>query len=251
VLAAFIGTAFAVAGVHAWRLLRRPNDALHGAALRIALTIGALAALVQPLSGDRSAKDVTRRQPMKLAAMEAHYHTSAPAAFVVGGWPNDDARTVPGGIEIPHLLSFLAHGDANAEVKGLDQIARADWPPVRICHLAFEIMIACGTLLAAIGGLSLWLSWRRPLLLEHPRFLRLLAAVTPLGFVAIEAGWVVTEVGRQPYIIYGILRTRDALTPMPGILWPLLLTVFVYLVLTLVLVRIMTHVVRAEEAEHG
>jgi cytochrome d ubiquinol oxidase subunit I len=248
VLAAFMSTAFAVAGVHALRLLQHESSQLHRVALRISLAMGAVAALLQPLSGDISAKHVARAQPAKFAAMEAHYHTQRGAPFMVGGWPDDAAREVRGAIEIPYLLSILAFADPNAEVMGLDRVARADWPPTIICHWAFQIMIGIGSFLAALGGGFLLAWWRRPKLLDHRRFLQLIAAATPLGFLAVEAGWTVTEVGRQPWIIYGILRTRDALTPMPGLIWPLLMMIGLYLILSAVIAWIMTHLIRAAEA---
>jgi cytochrome d ubiquinol oxidase subunit I len=116
-------------------------------------------------------------------------------------------------------------------------------------------MIGVGSALATLGGCFLGI-WRfRPKLLEHPRFLQLIAACTPLGFLAVEAGWTVTEVGRQPWIIYGVLRTRDALTSMPGLVWPLALMLAVYSILSAVLAWIMPHLIRAaeaaEEAAHG
>jgi len=249
VLAAFVSTAFAVAGVHAFRLLARPGHPLHRAALRIALTIGAAAAILQPLSGDLSAKSVAKRQPAKLAAMEAHYHTERGASLVIGGWPDDEQRKVHAAIEIPYALSILAHADPNAEVIGLDRIPRDQWPPTLICHLAFQVMVGSGTFLAFVGMLFAFLRWRRAQLLDHPRFLKLIAVATPLGFLAVEAGWVVTEVGRQPWIIYGVMRTKDALTSMPGLIWPLAMMLLVYTVLTLVIIWIMVHLVR--EAEHG
>jgi cytochrome d ubiquinol oxidase subunit I len=119
-----------------------------------------------------------------------------------------------------------------------------------ICHLAFQIMIAAGTALAALGGafLAIW-RWR-PSWLDHRRFLKLVAAATPLGFIAVEAGWTVTEVGRQPWIIYGVLRTRDAVTPMPGLVVPFVVMLIVYAILCLVIVWIMSHLIRiAEDAE--
>lgn len=246
-LAAFVSTAFGVAGVHAFRLLKNPGSELHRIALRVALAIGAVAALLQPLSGDLSAQHVTKRQPAKLAAMEAHYHTEKNASFMVGGIPDDEKQVVHGAIEIPYLLSLLAHHDPFAEVTGLDRIPRENWPPTLICHIAFQLMIAAGTALAGLGAAFFAISWWRPKWLEQPRFLKLVAAATPLGFIAVEAGWTVTEVGRQPWIIYGVLKTRDAVTPMPGLVWPLAFMLVVYLVLSVVIAWIMTHLVRIEE----
>lgn len=247
-LAAFVATGFAVAGVHAMRLLRYPDHPLHRRALPIALTFGAVAALLQPLSGDLSAKDVARRQPAKLAAMEGHYHTERGAALVLGGIPDDKAQRVRYGLELPYMLSVLAHGDPRAEVIGLDRIPLDERPPTLITHLAFQVMVAAGMILAALGAAFLWRRWRRRDRLLPRWLLRALALATPLGFVAVEAGWTVTEVGRQPYILYGILRTEDALTPMPGLTFTLAATALVYLALSLVVVGVMTRLMRQLEA---
>jgi Cytochrome bd terminal oxidase subunit I len=110
----------------------------------------------------------------------------------------EETQTVHYGIQIPKLLSFLAHGDFDSEVKGLDQFPREHWPPVAVTHMAFQIMVGIGTLLAVIGGVSLFALWKKLRWLRCRRALRLFAVCTPLGFIAIEAGWTVTEVGRQP-----------------------------------------------------
>jgi cytochrome d ubiquinol oxidase subunit I len=249
VIAAFVSTAFAVAGVHALRLLRQPKQrALHLAGLRMALLVGAVAALLQPISGDASAKDVARRQPAKLAAMEALYRTQRAAPLLLGGIPDDATQSVRAGIEIPYALSFLAHGDPHAEVIGLDRIPRELWPPTRICHFAFQIMVGAGSLLALLGLVFLALRWRRPSWIESQAFLRMLALSTPLGFIAVEAGWTVTEVGRQPWIIYGVMRTRDAVTPMPGLVWPLCVLLLVYALLSVAAYLVMRRLIEATEA---
>lgn len=254
-LAAFMSTAFAVAGVHALRLLAlrakpeaEPARALHRTALRLALPFAAVFALLQPLSGDLSAKDVARRQPAKLAAMEAHYHTARGAPLVLGGLPNEAGQRVDYAIELPSMLSVLAFGDPDAEVIGLDRIPPSERPPVLVCHLAFQIMVGVGGLLALVAVGSLWLRWRRPRLLDAPAFLRVVALCTPLGFLAVEAGWVVTEVGRQPWIIYRVLKTADAVSPMPGLQWPLFATLFTYALLSAVVVALMVRLVRVAEA---
>lgn len=252
--AAFVSTGFGVAGIHAWRLLLQPGAAeLHRTGLRLALTMGAVAALLQPLSGDFSAKDVAKRQPIKLAAMEALYETQTGAPLLIGGIPDDEARTVHAGIEIPYALSLLAFGDPHAEVRGLNDFPRELWPPTLICHLAFQVMVGLGTLLALIGAVYLVLRWRRPQLLTSRRFLQLVALTTPLGFIAVEAGWTVTEVGRQPWIIYGIMRTADAVSPMPGLIWPLLSIIVVYAVLSAVCTFVLLRLIRITErgAAHG
>ena len=248
-LAAFEATGFAVGGIHALLLLRRPGSALHREAFKIALLIGSLAALAQPLSGDRLAKGTAIRQPAKLAAMEAHFHTEAGAPLLIGGIPDMAEKRVRYGVKIPMALSFLAHGDFRAPVKGLEEFPETDWPPVLVVHTAFQIMVGAGSALAALGLGFLFLSARAPRLLLHRRFLLAAALATPLGFLALEAGWTVTEVGRQPWIIYGIMRTRDAVTPMPGLIYPFLVFTSVYVFLAGVVTWLMLRHIRAADRE--
>lgn len=233
IVAAFEAVGFAVAGLHALLWLRHRHD-IHLKALRLAFVMGAIAALVQPLVGDFAAKSVARRQPAKLAAMEALFETQRRAPLLIGGIPNEETATVSFAIEIPAMLSFLSYGDFNAEVKGLNDIPHDEWPPVTIVHIAFQIMVGLGTVLAALGAFGLFAMKWRPKWFMDPRFMKTLILATPLGFIALETGWVVTEVGRQPWIIYGIMRTSEALTPRPGIVYNLLLYMVMYLVLTFV-----------------
>jgi cytochrome d ubiquinol oxidase subunit I len=238
-IAAFCATGFAVAGIHAIGLINNPGSLFHAKAFRIALAIGAVAAILQPLQGDRLAKQVAVLQPAKLAAMESLFHTSKPASLVIGGIPSEETRTVRYGIHIPKLLSFLAHGNFDAEVTGLDQFPVENWPPLAVTHIAFQVMVGIGTFLAVLGLFSLYGLWKKKTWLTRRRALQLFAACTPLGFIAIEAGWTVTEVGRQPWIIYGIMKTKDAVTPMPGLIFPMLLFTGVYLLLTFVVTWLM------------
>jgi cytochrome d ubiquinol oxidase subunit I len=230
-LAAFVATGFAVAGVHAFMALRGKNVEFHRKAFTIAAIFACVAAVLQPLSGDHSAKSVAKRQPAKLAAMEAHFKTEKSASFLIGGIPDEKNKEVNYGIKIPGLLSYLAHGDFKAEVKGLDQIPEADQPPIAVTHYAFQIMIGLGTLMAGISVLYFISLWKKKLWLESTWLLKLFAIATPMGFIAVEAGWTVTEVGRQPWIIYGVMRTRDAVTPMPGISYSFFIFTGVYLLL--------------------
>lgn len=238
-IAAFVATGFGVAGLHAMLLLRNPRNVFHRKAMHIALALGAVSAILQPLSGDLSAKDVAIRQPAKLAAMEAHFETSQPAALVLGGIPDEETKKVNYAIHIPEMLSFLAHGNFEAEVIGLDAFPEDEQPPVLITHIAFQIMVFCGMLMALIGLLFLLFRWRWPHLLDRRWFLWVVALATPLGFIAVEAGWTVTEVGRQPWIIYGIMRTSDAVSPMPGLAIPFYLFSGVYLLLAFILFWLM------------
>jgi cytochrome d ubiquinol oxidase subunit I len=125
-------------------------------------------------------------------------------------------------------------------VKGLETVPRDLWPPVSVVHAGFDVMVGIGSLLALLGLISLLLMWRLPALLEHRRMLRVLVVALPLGFLALEAGWAVTEVGRQPWIVYGVLRTADAVTPMPGLVYPLMLFAAVYVLLSVLVTWLMT-----------
>ncbi|CAN5284376.1 cytochrome ubiquinol oxidase subunit I [soil metagenome] len=244
ILAAFVATGFAVAGAHAIMLLRNKNHHFHLKAMKIALAFGSVSAILQPLSGDLSAKDIAQRQPAKLAAMEAHFHTEKRAALILGGIPDEATETVNYAIHIPGGLSFLAHGDFDAEVIGLDQFAVEDRPPVLITHFAFQIMVGLGMLLMLIGLIYLFAVWKKKEWIRSRWFLWLVALATPLGFIAVEAGWTVTEVGRQPWIIYNILRTKDAVTPMPGIQYSFYIFTFVYISLSLVVIILLSRQIK-------
>jgi cytochrome d ubiquinol oxidase subunit I len=233
-IAAYAATGFAVAGIHAFFLLRDPLNAFHRRAMSIGLLVGVPAALLQPLSGDISARNVAEYQPAKLAAMEALFETRTAAPLLIGGWPDMDARAVRFGIELPYGLSFLAHHDPKAEVKGLDQVPRGDWPHVPTVHFAFQVMVGLGTLMALIGAWAALCAFRGQDLAQNRLLLKALALATPLGFLAIEAGWTVTEVGRQPWIVHGVLRTSEAVTPMPGLFWTFLGFSLLYLFLGIV-----------------
>ncbi|NGP89913.1 cytochrome ubiquinol oxidase subunit I [Fodinibius halophilus] len=233
-LAAFVATGFAVAGLHALLLLKDRNNLFHQKAFKIALLVGGIAAILQPLSGDYAAKDVAERQPAKLAAMEGHFKTSQPAPLILGGIPDEEAEEVDYAIEIPYMLSFLAHGDFDAEVTGLDKIPREEWPPVLITHIAFQVMVGTGVLMMLVGLLYFYFLWRKNELIQRRWFLWLVGICTPLGFIAVEAGWTVTEVGRQPWIIYGIMKTEEALSPMPGLRYSFYMITVLYLLLTAV-----------------
>lgn len=244
-LASFVATGFAVAGLHGFYLLKNKDNKFHKAAFKIALTFGSIAAILIPISGDIAAKDIAVRQPAKLAAMEAHYHTEKGASLIIGGIPNSETKTVDYALHIPYALSFLAHGDFNAEVIGLDQIPDDEEPPVMVVHFAFQIMIGIGSLLALISLVFLFLNWKKKDLIYHPTLLKILTFCIPLGFIALEAGWTVTEVGRQPWIIYKVMRTKDAVTPMPGIQYSFYITLFVYLFLSVVLFWLMKRQINA------
>lgn len=235
-LAAYAATGFAVAGIHGFMLLRDPRNAFHRRALVVALIVGVPAAIVQPITGDISARYVARWQPPKLAAMEGQFRTQSGAPLRIGGIPDVSAQRTRWAIEIPGGLSLLAFHDPHALVRGLDAVPRRDWPPVPIVHVAFQIMVALGTYLALLGVWVVIETLRRRDLAANRWLMRAVAAATPMGFLCIEAGWTVTEVGRQPWVIYGVMRTADSVTPMPGLIVPFLVISALYCFLGVVVV---------------
>jgi cytochrome d ubiquinol oxidase subunit I len=235
-IAAFAATGFAVAGIHALMILKKRNVHFHIKAFKIAAVFAASAAILQPVSGDHSAKDVARRQPAKLAAMESLFFTENPAPLIIGGIPDTKNKTVNYAIKIPGGLSFLANGNFSSPVKGLNEIPPQDQPPVAITHFAFQLMVSLGMLMLFIAVLYLVAVIRKKKWRESRNLLKLFVLATPIGFIAVEAGWTVTETGRQPWIINGIMRTKDAVTPMPGIAYSFYLFTAVYLSLAFVVI---------------
>jgi len=238
-LAAYVATGFAVAAVHAFFLLRDRSNVFHRRALGIALTVAAVGIPLQIVSGDTIARMLAKRQPAKFAAMEAHYRTGPGAPITVGGIPNDATMTTSYALRIPSGLSVLAEGDAHASIRGLDGVPRDEWPNTRIVHWAFDLMVGAGFAMLTLAAWAGWLWWRRRRLPDDRWLLRALVVAGPLGLVAIEAGWIVTEVGRQPWIIYRVMRTADAVTPMPGLVVPFVTFTTVYLFLSMVLVYLL------------
>ena len=247
-LAAYAATGFAVAGIHAFMLTRDRTNRFHRAALAIALAVGGVSSILQPLSGDLIAKTVAKTQPVKLAAFEGQFHTEQGAPFRIGGIPDEAAGLTRYAIELPYVLSILAYGDPNAVVKGLNDFPADARPPVAIVHISFQIMVACGVAMMLV---ALWAAWRylrgrrNQKWLDSKWFLRLLVVAAPLGFIAIETGWSVTEVGRQPWIIYGVMRTSEAVTPMPGLVVPFITFTVLYVFLAAITVWLLLRQVAA------
>ena len=251
-LAAYTSVAFVVAGIHAWRLRTDPESPFHHEALRIACAFAVVVVPLQLGSGDIAAKLIAKTQPMKLAAAEGLYETGRGVAFSIGGIPNDDDEVTRYAVHIPKLLSFLATGDPVGEVKGLKEVPREDRPPTLVVHLAFQLMIACGLAMGATVGLGvLLLLLRRRPPWRTPWFRRLLVVTAPLGFIAVEAGWVVTEVGRQPWILQGVLRTKDAVTPVPNLMGTFTTFTLLYVFLGVVTVLALRRHVFSADAAHG
>jgi cytochrome d ubiquinol oxidase subunit I len=200
-LAGYLVSGFIVAGVYAYAWLRGKRDLYHRTALVVTLAFASLAAPVQVVVGDWAGRTVAEHQPVKLAAFEGLQQTQAGAPF-----------TIAGVVEVPKMLSILAFHDPNATVQGLDSVPPDDRPPVTIVRVAFQTMIAIGTGLALLGT-WFFLTWLRRRRLPRSRwFYRAVMAAGPLAFVALISGWIVTEVGRQPWIVYGYMRTQQAVT---------------------------------------
>jgi cytochrome bd ubiquinol oxidase subunit I len=230
-LAAYIVMGFLTAGAYAVARLRGNWGRYQRVALTIPLTVAALAAPVQVLVGDWAAREVADKQPAKLAAIEGLPTTQSGAPLHVLGWFTDDE--IRYGIRIPKALSFLAFHDFNATVQGLDKVPPEDRAPVNVVRVAFQTMVGIGTLLALLGLLFLFVRWRRGRLPESVWFYRALALAGPLSVVALIAGWVTTEVGRQPWVVWHVMRTEDAVTGASGIPVGYAVLALVYLVVAI------------------
>jgi cytochrome d ubiquinol oxidase subunit I len=214
-LAGYIVAGFATASVYAWGWLRGRRGRYERVALVVPLTVAALAAPVQVVVGDWAARDVAKKQPVKLAALEGLGHTEKGASEHLLGWY--DGHEVKYGIRIPRMLSLLAFHDPKATVQGLDTVPAKDRPPVNVVRIAFQTMVGIGTLLALLGVVFLYVSLRRRRLPRSTWFYRGLVAAGPLSLVALIAGWVTTEGGRQPWVVYRVMRTSQAVTGAGGI----------------------------------
>jgi cytochrome d ubiquinol oxidase subunit I len=254
-LAAYTSVAFAVLGIHAWRLRTHPTSEFHRAAVKITFALALVVTPLQALSGDFAAKHLAHYQPAKLAAAEALFETQTRAPLTLGGWVDEDAEQTALAIEVPIVLSVLAKGNPDAKVVGLRDFPKEHRPPVNVVHLAFDLMVGCGTALlgwlfgAVVVGVRAR-SFAAFLRQDSPlaRWLvRSAPWVAPLGLLAVEAGWVVTEVGRQPWIIHGVMLTREAVTPMPGLVVPLVAFGILYVFLGIIVVALLkAHVFNVE-----
>jgi cytochrome d ubiquinol oxidase subunit I len=242
-LAAYIVTGFVVASIYALGWLKGRRGPYERAALVIPLTIAALAAPAQVIVGDWAARDVAKTQPVKLAALEGLATTTRGAPEHLLGWY--DGHEVKYGIRIPRLLSVLAFHDPNAIVKGLDTVPAEDRPPVNVVRFAFQTMVGIGMMLAAIGAfyLGVWLRKRR--LPRSVWFYRAVLLAGPLSLVALIAGWMTTEVGRQPWVVYGVMRTTDAVTGATGIPVGYATLALVYLGLVVAVAWVLRRLARA------
>jgi cytochrome d ubiquinol oxidase subunit I len=218
VMAAYLTTAFAVAGMSAWMLLRgagQPEQKLAGArlSLSMAMWFAAIFAPVQIVLGDLHGLNVLKEQPTKLAAIEANWETRAGAPLVLFAWPDQNAETNHYEIAIPKLGSYILTHEWGGVVPGLKEVPPQNRPPVWPVFFSFRIMVGIGLLMAALGFWSLWLRWKGGFF-ENRWFLNACMLMTPSGFGAVLFGWFTAEIGRQRYVVYGLLRTADAVSPV-------------------------------------
>jgi cytochrome d ubiquinol oxidase subunit I len=244
-LAGYMVAGFLVASVYAFGFLRGRAGRYERAALAIPLAAAALAAPVQLVVGDWAARSVADAQPIKLAALEGLARTTKGAPEHILGWYDSKTGKVRYGIAIPKLLSLLAKHDPSATIRGLDTVPAADRPPVNVVRLSFQTMVGIGSLLAALSVFYLVLVLRRARAPDSRWFYRAVVAAGPLSVVALIAGWVTTEVGRQPWVVYGLLRTSQAVTGAKGIPVAYATLALVYLALAVAVAWVLTRLGRA------
>jgi cytochrome d ubiquinol oxidase subunit I len=210
--AAYVLGAFFVMGISAYHLLKKQHIEFFTRSFKIAVVFGLVSSVWVAVEGDQHALNVTQTQPTKLAAMEAHWETTTRAPIVLFGIPDEkQERNVMEFGRLPGVLSLLGYHDINAEVKGLKDFPREDRPPVLLTFISFRLMVFLGTLFPLLAFLG-WLLRNR--LVENRWYLALMVAAIPLPYIALQAGWVLAEVGRQPWIVYGLMRTADAASPV-------------------------------------
>ncbi|MBI2741912.1 MAG: cytochrome ubiquinol oxidase subunit I [Rhodospirillales bacterium] len=247
VFAAYLTTALVVGAVGAWHLLReRANE---GARTMFSMAMGMITVVapLQILAGDQHGLNTQEHQPVKIMAMEGHFKSYPDGApFVVVAWPDQAEGKNLYAVEIPKASSLILKHSLDAPLKGLDTVDRKDWPPVAIVFWAFRIMVGLGTLMLLLGLVSLWARVRHRLY-DWPLLHRFAIAMGPAGFVAVIAGWVTTEVGRQPFTVHGLLRTADSVSPLqaPAVAISLLAFIVVYFIVfgagVLYILRLMSH----------
>lgn len=217
VLAAYLTTAFVVGAVGAWHLLRDHGNERARLMFSMAMWMALLVAPLQLVAGDLHGLNTFRHQPVKVAAMEGHFETYVDGApLVLIGFPDEENAVTRGWLEIPMLGSLILTHQWDGEVRGLKEWPREEWPPVAIVFWSFRVMVGIGVLMILMGLASAWMRLRGTLY-SHPLFLRAGVAMGPAGFIAVLAGWITTEVGRQPWMVYGLLRTADSVSPVDAV----------------------------------
>lgn len=231
VLAAYLTTALVVGAVGAWHLLRESSNAPARVMFSMAMWMAAIVAPIQIVAGDLHGLNTLEHQPAKIAAMEGHYETQAGAPLYLFGWPDDEAEVTRYGIAIPKLGSLILTHDWEGEIKGLKEWPKEDRPPAAVVFWSFRVMVGLGLLMALLGLVSL-ICRASGKLYESQWLHRAAIVMGPAGFVAVIAGWITTEVGRQPYTVYGLLRTADSVAPigLPGVATSLIAFIVVYFI---------------------
>jgi cytochrome d ubiquinol oxidase subunit I len=252
-LAAYIVAGFVTASVYAVAWLRGRRDRYVRVALAVPLTVAAIAAPAQVVIGDWNARTVARGQPVKLASFEGLGKTEKGAPLHIGGWYDEKRGEVRYGIAVPKALSLLAFHDPNSTVRGLETVPERDRPPVNVVRVSFFTMVGIGTLMALFSVVYLAHLWRRRRLPRSRWFVWCAVALGPLSTIALIAGWVTTEVGRQPWVVYGLMRTNEAVTGAGGVPVGYATLVIVYLALGAAVVWILRQIGRAppEEVTRG
>lgn len=247
VLAAYLTTALVVSAVGAFHLRRNSHQADARVMFSMAMWMATLVGPIQILAGDQHGLNTLEHQPAKVMAMEGHYQSHSDGApLILFGLPDQQSGMVRYPIEIPKLSSLILKHALDAPLKGLDTVPRQDWPPVPITFWSFRIMVGLGFLIFGLGLLSLWERWRGTLY-QSRLLLSFAIAMGPAGFLAVLAGWVTTETGRQPYTVYGLLRTADAASPLavPAVSSSLIAFVVVYFAVftagTIYILRLMSY----------
>jgi len=244
VLAAYLTTAFVVGAVGAFHLLRDRTNEGARVMFSMAMWMAALVAPLQLVAGDLHGLNTLQYQPAKVAAMEGHFETGRGQPLILFGWPDMQAEETRYALSIPKLGSLILTHDWEGEIKGLTHWPREDRPNATIVFWSFRLMVGIGMLMIGLGAVSLLARWFGRLY-DHPLLLRGAVAMGPMGFVAVLAGWTTTEVGRQPYTVYGLLRTADSASPIaaPALAGSLLAFFVVYLAVfgagTVYLLRLM------------
>lgn len=259
VTAAYLTTAFIVGGVGAWHLLRaRRRGEIPSQATRtmfsMAMWMAALVAPVQVVLGDMHGINTLHHQPAKVMAMEGHFesHPEGCAPLYLFGLPDQEAQRLDYALGIPCLSNLILKHDLTSPLPGLDSVPRDEQPPVAIVFWSFRVMVGLGLLMVGLGVWSLWARWRGRLF-DSPALHRAAVAMGPSGLVAVLAGWITTEVGRQPYTVYGLLRTADSASPLaaPAVAWSLVAFVVIYFAVfgagTWYILRLLSRAPRADE----
>jgi cytochrome d ubiquinol oxidase subunit I len=215
VLAAYLTTAFVVGAVGAWHLLKDRGDEAARVMFSMAMWMATIVAPIQMLAGDQHGLNTLEHQPEKIAAIEGHWETSSGIPLLLFGWPDMEREETRFAVGIPHLGSLILTHSWNGEVKGLKEWPKDQRPRSTVIFWTFRIMVGLGSLMALVGLLALYLRWRGRLY-DTPHFHRACVAMAPAGFIAILCGWITTEMGRQPWLVYGLLRTADGVSPVPA-----------------------------------